>query len=96
MTGLPPDYYLVLSGPAGAAPARRPWCIDRVYLFDGPRLLDARRQRGVRIGVAISVPRKAWDDAEIYPNDVPNAPLRLSPGQRHGLALFAERSAPRP
>ncbi|GAA5117466.1 hypothetical protein [Haloechinothrix salitolerans] len=64
------DYYLVMTGSttgaASSAGSTRPWCIEHVYLFDARRLLAEQRARGVRIGVASSVPNRYWAEAEIY------------------------------
>lgn len=44
------DYYLVMTGPAGAAASSRggsrPWRIENVYLFDARRLLADQLARG--------------------------------------------------
>ena len=90
-----PDYYLVLTGPRSAAEnsrgTTRPWVIESVYLFDGPKL--ARSVTG-KIGVATSVRAHLWEEAEIYPRENP-ALLRLTQAQRDLLALFrAEAAAP--
>lgn len=65
------DYYLVMTGPKGAAissrGAARPLSISAVYLFSMPELIAALRERGVRIGIATSVRVADWADAEIYP-----------------------------
>lgn len=92
------DYYLVMTGPASAvassAGSTRPWCIENVYLFDAQRLLAEQQARGVRIGVASSVPNRYWAEAEIYP--AANPVLPLSPEQAEALNLFmTDRSAPR-
>lgn len=84
-----PDHDLVQSERAGAVPAQRPRCIDRVYLFDGRPLLGPQQRRGRKIGAASSVPRKTWRDAGIYPNDAPDAVLRLSSRPRYALTLLA-------
>lgn len=45
------------------------------------------RERGVRVGVATSVRRHFWDEAEIYPS--PNNPaLRLTPEQVSMIKMF--------
>ena len=86
-----PDSYLVLTGPRSAATSSRgqvrPWIITFVYLFDAQRLLDALEQGGAKTGVATSVKRWLWDEAEIYPNQQ-NTRLSLSTEQRGLLALF--------
>jgi len=86
------DYYLVLTGPRSAAltsrGGTRPWRIDHVYLFHAPALLAGQRARGVKTGVAASVPKADWNAAEIYP--VARNPL-LPLGEREIelLRLFA-------
>jgi hypothetical protein len=80
------DYYLVMTGPPGAA-QHRPLVIDSVYLFDTADLLGRLRERGVKVGVATSLRRLDWDTAKIFPHQ-PSAPLRLSENQIASLALF--------
>lgn len=86
-----PEYYLVLTGPSAAAVTSRgttrPLVIDHVYLFKGDELLAGQRQRGVKIGVASSVPAALWSAANVYPED--NAELPLTQAQRELLAAFA-------
>lgn len=89
-----PDYYLVLTGPAGpAATSRgedRPWLIEAAYLFEARPLVDALRRRGVKIGVATSVAQEYWSQAEVYPTSG-GGPLGLTPEQHEALALFGAR-----
>jgi hypothetical protein len=85
------DYYLVMTGPAAPASsshgAVRPWRIDSVYLFDAHQLLADQRARGVKIGVASSIPRDRWLQAEVHPN--PASPLlELSAEQTAALQMF--------
>ncbi|MFG1859032.1 hypothetical protein ACGFJT_44855 [Actinomadura geliboluensis] len=86
------DYYLVLTGPRSAAGSSRagtrPWCLRAVYLFDAERLRDEQDARGVKTGVASSVLRRQWDEAEIYPRDC-NPLLRVSAHQVELLKLLA-------
>jgi hypothetical protein len=89
------EYYLVLTGPAApamsSAGGTRPLVISSVYLFDAAELLASCRHRGVKIGIATSVPVAAWTAAEIFP--CPNSPaLRVSPEQHRMLELFAGRT----
>lgn len=88
-------YYLVMTGPVSAPVSSigstRPWCIDSVHLFDARWLLAEQRARGVRIGVASSVPNRFWNDAEIFPSANPLLPL--SPEQGALLGLFKSWSA---
>ncbi len=87
-----PDYYLVLAGPRSAAASSRgtvrPWVIESVYLFDTHKLMPALRDRGVRLGIATSVAKQFWDEAEIYPSQR-NQEVTLSDEQRGLLGLFA-------
>jgi hypothetical protein len=86
------DFYLVLTGRAGAAGssqgATRPLVIAAVYLFDAHALLADFAQRGRGPGVASSVRNALWDAAEIYPS-ANNPVLRCTDAQRAALALFA-------
>lgn len=87
-----PEYYLVVTGPRAKAMTSRgesrPWAIDYVFLFDGPRLVEHLRQRGVRICEATSVTREQWNRAEVYPTAA-NPELRLTDQQRELLKLFS-------
>jgi hypothetical protein len=78
------DYYLVMTGPGTPAVSSRggvrPWRIDNVYLFDAHQLLADQRARGVKIGIASSVPQSRWLAAEVYPRPT-NPTLTLSPAQ---------------
>lgn len=86
------DFYLVLTGPpAPAVPSRgavRPWRIDHVFLFDAHELLAEQQSRGVRVGIASSVPRRFWTAAEIYPATT-NSAYALTLDQKVQLGLFA-------
>jgi hypothetical protein len=90
----PCDYYLVLAGPRGvAASARgtvRPFCIERVFLFDSPRLRRELESQGVKIREATSVRAAHWDAAEIFPRST-NPLMVLSELQRRQLAMFCDR-----
>ena len=93
-----PDFYLVLAGPPAAPQSsrgtERPWLIEGVYLFRGPDTILGMRRRGVRIGVASSVPMTEWDAAQIYP--VSKQPLMVLSGeQRQLLSLFGGTAAER-
>lgn len=84
-----PDYYLVLTGPAGEPAAScgrtRPWVIESVFLFQAAELLG---RLTVKIGIATSVRKSLWNDAKIYPCDSSLLPLEQS--QKDLLALFRE------
>ena len=85
------DFYLVLTGPRSAAVSSRgktrPWVIEAAYLFESAPLT---RRLTSKIGIATSVKREFWDEAEIYPRNNPAFPLTGS--QREMLALFSEAS----
>jgi uracil DNA glycosylase superfamily protein len=87
------DFYLVLAGPRSAAvssrSSTRPWRIDAAYLFCAADLLAQQRARGVKTGVASSVPQAQWQAAEIYPV-ARNPLLPLTPDQISLLQLFAD------
>lgn len=90
-----PDYYLVLTGPRSAAASSRsgvrPWVIEAAFLFDADELVEALHRRGVKVGIATSVARQYWEEAEVYPSQH-NLRLSLSPENRNLLALFGEGS----
>jgi hypothetical protein len=69
--GAHPDYYLMLTGPRAAAASSLgsipPWLISSAFLFESSELIAVLRARGVKVGVATSVIRRLWDEAEIYP-----------------------------
>lgn len=85
------DFYLVLTGPRNSAETSRgktrPWVIEAVHLFEAA---DLERRLTSKIGIATSVRREFWDEAEIYPRNNPAFPLTES--QREMLALFSEAS----
>lgn len=85
------DFYLVLTGPRSADVTSRgqarPWVIEAAYLFDAASL---KRRLTSKIGIATSIRRMFWDEAEIYPRNNPAFPL--TEPQREMLALFSEAS----
>lgn len=87
-----PDYFLVLSGPWTAAESSRekraPWTVALMHLFDARRLVNQLRERKVKIGLATSVVRWLWEEAEVFPG-ARNPLLALTPMQREKLRLFA-------
>ena len=93
-----PDYYLVLTGPRTVAGSSRgstrPWTITSAFLFDTRKLMPQLWARGIKIGIATSVRRQYWDDAEIYPCAV-NGALTLTDAQRSMLAMFADTQCTR-
>ena len=88
-----PDFFLVLAGARTPAASSRgttqPWTIEAVYLLQAAPLVAQLRERGVKIGVATSVRRHVWDDAEIYPS-ASNGALRLTPEQVSMIELFSD------
>ncbi|MCL4263978.1 MAG: hypothetical protein KJ069_12215 [Anaerolineae bacterium] len=89
-----PDYYLVFAGPYGSAGSSRgeirPWLIETVYLFKADTLVMSLQQRGTKIGIATSIPKQFWNEAEIYPSQN-NPRLILSAEQKKLLALFGSK-----
>jgi len=88
----PPDYYLSLTGPKSSAGSSqgqyKPLIINSVFLFETNQLYDELKRRSVKIGIASSLTRDQWNQAEIYPNKTSDA-LILSNEQRNQLALFS-------
>ena len=86
------NYYLVLTGPKSAPKSSRgysrPLIISNVYLFDIKKLVDILRKRGIKIGIATSVAKAYWSDAEIYPQ-LRNNILELDKQQVKLLNLFS-------
>jgi len=86
-----PDYYLVLAGPKSPAissrGSTRPWIISYVYLFRANELIENCKLRGVKVGIATSVPLKFWEDHQIYPVQN-NKEYILSDYQMSCLKLF--------
>ena len=85
------DYFLVLTGPPVPPSSSRgmswAWCVQTVFLFDAPKLIQQQRARGVQLGAASSVTKRQWDAAEIYPQ-ARNTAMRLSPDQLAMLKLL--------
>lgn len=88
---MPPDYYLVLTGPksnpSSSRGMTRPWMIESVFLFDAEKLHNVLLKRGNKLGIATSVIDELWKEAEIYPNQT-NVSLILSEEQKNRLRLF--------
>lgn len=86
------DYYLVLTGPklepVTSRGSSRPLVISNVYLFEMTKLVKELRERGVKIGVATSVAKHLWEEAEIYPHKI-NDKLELLEEQVRRFKLFA-------
>jgi len=87
-----PGYYLVMTGehsPPGSSKGKtRPWVISYVYLFNAKKLIEELKRAGVKIGIATSVRKKFWDEAEIYPRQK-SKELILTEKQRELLRLFS-------
>jgi hypothetical protein len=85
------DFYLVMTGPkwstSSSRKGARPLVIDEVFLFDAESLHNSQRKRGVRIGIASSVPLAAWESARIYPMS-PQTTLPISAESCRLLSLF--------
>lgn len=94
-----PDYYLVFAGPSAPAMSSRdgdrPWVISSVYLFGAPALLQSLRSGKAKVGIATSVKKAMWDEAEIYPQQH-NSHLLLTDAQHAQLALFAPQGPGEP
>ena len=90
-TTSPPDYYLVLTGPSSPAASSkgssRPWIIESVFLFEHEKLIEILKNRGVKIGVATSVSKNNWEQAELYPHNTNNSMI-LTEDQKTNLSLF--------
>jgi len=86
-----PDFYLVMAGPksqlVSSRGSIRPWTIDNVYLFDAKKLVESLKKRGVNIGIASSVRKQQWREAQIYPKSR-NRNYTLNPDQKQMLSLF--------
>ena len=86
-----PDYYLVMTGPIAQAISSkgdiRPWLIEHVYIFNSAELMAKLKVRGVKIGIATSIRKGDWQEAEIYPSQR-NPSYVLSYEQRKALAQF--------
>jgi len=65
-----------------------PWLIEQVFIFEAEQLVEKLNQRGVKIGIATSIPKSYWEAAEIYPRQNVNI-LPLSDEARRMIALFA-------
>ena len=85
------DFYLVFAGPRSAPASTRgetgSWLISSVFLFNAEALLRDAATLGLRVGDATSVPRRAWDLAELYPAQR-NQTLLLTNAQRQELSHF--------
>lgn len=89
---IPPDYYLVFTGPIGSATSSRettrPWLISFVYLFDSHDLLNQIDERKLKQGTATSVARQVWQEAELYPEQKSKV-LTLNGEQSRLIRLFS-------
>ena len=64
---------------------------DHIFLFDAPQLVEELRHRGTKIGIATSVRKQFWNDAELYPQQR-SASFLLSDEQRRMLMLFGSEA----
>jgi len=85
------DYYLVLTGPKSqpitSRGSSRPLVVSNVYLFNMTELVSELRKRGVKVGIATSVAKQYWKNAEIYPQGT-NDELEVTEEQTNLLKLF--------
>jgi hypothetical protein len=87
----PCDYYLVLTGPGRPGPGTAMG--DRlVFLFEREQLMTELMARGVKIDVATSVRKAAWETARVFPAQ-PSSPLQLTAFQLAWRALFSSAPA---
>lgn len=86
-----PEYFLVMTGPKAKVLTSkggiRPWLVDYVFLFNAAELMIELNARGVKIGVATSVWKHKFQDAEIYPNKR-NMSYRMTDDQMGILMAF--------
>lgn len=86
-----PEYFLVMTGPKAKVLTSkggiRPWLVDYVFLFNAAELMIELNARGVKIGVATSVRKHKFQDAEIYPNKR-NMSYRMTDDQMGILMAF--------
>lgn len=86
-----PDYFLVLTGPRGSAISSkgkmRLCVIDHVYFFESKILMKEILTRRVKLGVATSLLKTQWENAEIYPEQNNNK-LLVTEYQRSLLKMF--------
>lgn len=86
-----PDFFLVITGPKSIAMSSRgkvsPLLIEAVFLIDTKALTTELKKTGVKIGIATSVRKHVWNEAEIYPAQRSKLIL-LSQEQRNLLELF--------
>ena len=88
-----PDFYLVMTGPRSSTFSSRgdirPWLIEQVFLFDAKILVSDLSNRNIKIGVATSVRKLYWEDAEIYPRQA-NQDYIISVDQKKMLQQFGD------
>jgi hypothetical protein len=86
-----PDYYLVVVGPLStkmnSRGEARPWLIDGVFLFEAKELVEQLLSRQAKVGIATSISKRYWSQAEIYPHQA-NPLLILTEEQQKQLSLF--------
>jgi hypothetical protein len=91
------NYYLVLTGAKSAAISsrgtHRPLVIETIFLFEALKLVReltlraSKLGRKVNFGIATSIPKHFWEEAELYPTQR-NQALVLTTEQKSLLALF--------
>jgi hypothetical protein len=88
------QWYLVLAGPPAPYVSKgtvAPLVIERVFLFNADlllqKLIPGWKPHQIP-GIATSVKKALWAEAEIYPNQV-NTALTVTDEQRAALQLFA-------
>lgn len=90
-----PDFYLVMTGPQStqgtSRQGTRPWTIEFVFLFPAIDLVNELTDRGVKIGIATSIRKALWRNAEVYPHS--HSPyISLLPEQIQQINLFQEKN----
>lgn len=88
-----PDFYLVMTGPKSSLVSSRdrvrPWCIEFVYIFQTIDLCNQLSARNSKMGIATSIVKNLWDQAEIFPNSHSSI-LLLSSVQKELLGFFQQ------
>ncbi len=90
-TDTQPEYYLVMTGPVGAAASSRgytrPWLLQNVYLFDAAKLIENLSELGITPGPATSIRKEFWHESQAYPEQISDL-LVLTSEQKRLLGLF--------
>ena len=69
--------------------------VRRVYLFEAQSLFSILSERGVKIGVATSVAKAYWEDAELFPQNR-NHSIELTDEQLKMINAFAGTAVDNP